>query len=45
VLSAGDPVPDVEVWTEPRTSPERLHDVLGNGLTLLCFYLFDWSPT
>jgi hypothetical protein len=45
VLSQGETVPDVEVWTAPRQSPERLRDVLGNGLTLLCFYLFDWSPT
>ena len=45
MLRGGDPVPDVEVWTEPRQSPERLRAVLGDGLTLLCFYLWDWSPT
>jgi hypothetical protein len=45
VLEPGDGVPDVEIWTEPRRSPERLREVLGEGLTLLCFYLWDWSPT
>jgi hypothetical protein len=45
VLEAGDPVPDVLVWEGPRDEPRPLHDVLGTGLTLLCFYVFDWSPT
>jgi peroxiredoxin len=45
MLGPGDPVPDVEVWTEPGQSPERLRAILGPGLTLLCFYPFDWSPT
>ena len=45
MLGPGDLVPDVEIWTEPRKGPERLGDVLGEGLTLLCFYLWDWSPT
>jgi hypothetical protein len=45
VLGAGDAVPDVRVWTEPRQSPQPLSDVLGDGLTLLAFYLWDWSPT
>jgi hypothetical protein len=44
VLEAGAPVPDVQVWTDIREEPKPLRDVLGDGLTLLCFYLFDWSP-
>jgi hypothetical protein len=45
VLDSGDTVPDVQVWTEPRGAPESLREVLGSGLSLLCFYLWDWSPT
>jgi hypothetical protein len=45
VLGPGDFVPDVMVWMEPRSDPERLKDVLGDGLSLLAFYLWDWSPT
>ena len=45
MLEAGDRVPDVQVWTEPGRGPQRLREVLGNGLTLVCFYLWDWSPT
>ena len=45
MLEAGDRVPDVSVWTAPREEPRPLREVLGNGLSLLCFYLYDWSPT
>jgi hypothetical protein len=45
MLEAGSAVPDVAVWTSPREEAQPLSDVLGEGLTLLCFYLFDWSPT
>jgi hypothetical protein len=45
VLGSGDAVPDVQVWTAPREEARRLTDVLGAGLSLLCFYLYDWSPT
>jgi hypothetical protein len=45
MLEAGDVVPDVLVWTSLREDPRRLRDVLGPGLSLLCFYVFDWSPT
>jgi hypothetical protein len=45
MLRAGDRVPDVEVWTAPREDAQPLKDVLGSGLSLLCFYVFDWSPT
>jgi len=45
VLEAGARVPEVLVWAAPREEPGPLHEVLGDGLTLLCFYVFDWSPT
>jgi hypothetical protein len=44
MLEPGDSVPDVLVWTAPREEPRPLRQVLGVGLTLLCFYLYDWSP-
>jgi len=44
VLEAGDSVPDVLVWTSPREEARPLREILGNGLSLLCFYVFDWSP-
>lgn len=45
VLEAGSPVPDVQVWSAPREEAQPLRDVLGAGLSLLCFYVYDWSPT
>jgi hypothetical protein len=45
MLEAGSAVPDVAVWSAPREEAQPLSDVLGEGLTLLCFYLYDWSPT
>jgi peroxiredoxin len=45
VLEAGARVPDVQIWTSPREDAQALKDVLGEGWTLLCFYLYDWSPT
>ena len=45
MLEAGSPVPDVQVWTAPREEAQQLRDVLGEGLSLLCFYVYDWSPT
>jgi hypothetical protein len=44
VLETGDSVPDILTWTAPREEPQPLRDVLGPGLSLLCFYLYDWSP-
>ena len=44
MLEAGASVPDVQVWTAIREESKPLRGVLGEGLTLLCFYLFDWSP-
>lgn len=44
MLEAGASVPDVQVWADIREESKPLRGVLGDGLTLLCFYLFDWSP-
>jgi hypothetical protein len=44
MLEAGDAIPDVPVWTSPREEAQPLRTVLGDGLSLLCFYVFDWSP-
>jgi len=45
MLEAGARVPDVQVWAAPREEARPLRDVLGEGWTLLCFYVHDWSPT
>jgi hypothetical protein len=45
MLEPGSAVPDVSVWTDPREESRPLRDVLGEGWALLCFYLYDWSPT
>ena len=45
MLEPGDAVPDVQVWAAPREGPTPLRQALGDGLVLLCFYLWDWSPT
>ncbi len=45
MLGPGDIVPEVTVWTAPREEARPLRQVLGAGLPLLCFYLWDWSPT
>jgi hypothetical protein len=45
VLEAGDSVPDMQVWAAPGEESRQLRQVLGAGYTLLCFYLWDWSPT
>jgi hypothetical protein len=45
VLEVGSRIPDVNVWTAPREEAVPLRDALGANYTLLCFYLFDWSPT
>lgn len=45
VLGPGDLVPDVQVWTAPREESRPLRQVLGAGYSLLCFYVYDWSPT
>jgi hypothetical protein len=45
MLGPGDAVPDVQVWTAPREEAVALRQVLGAGHALLCFYVWDWSPT
>jgi hypothetical protein len=45
MLEPGSNVPDVQVWTAPREEARALREVLGEGLALLCFYVYDWSPT
>jgi hypothetical protein len=45
VLGPGDTVPEVRVWAAPREEARPLRDVLGVGYSLLCFYVWDWSPT
>ena len=45
VLEPGASVPDVLVWISPREEARSLREVLGAGLSLLCFYLYDWSTT
>ena len=45
MLGPGDAVPDVQVWAAARENSVPLSTVLGDGLVLLCFYLWDWSPT
>jgi hypothetical protein len=45
MLGLGDQVPDVAVWAVLREEARPLREILGAGLSLLCFYVFDWSPT
>ena len=46
MLGPGDRVPAVRVWAGVRQEASSLRDVLaGEGHALLCFYLWDWSPT
>ena len=45
MLEAGSSVPEVDVWADVREEPKPLRGILGAGLSLLCFYLYDWSPT
>ena len=45
MLQGGSQVPDVLVWGAPREEGRPLREALGPGLVLLCFYVWDWSPT
>ena len=45
MLEAGAPVPDVNVWADIREEARALKEILGPGLSLLAFYVYDWSPT
>ena len=44
VLEPGDRVPDVRVWATLGEDARPLSDVLGDGLSLLLIYVYDWSP-
>jgi hypothetical protein len=44
MLSAGERVPEAEVWTAPRERA-TLAGLAREGPLLLLFYLFDWSST
>jgi hypothetical protein len=44
MVGPGDQVPDVLVWEAPREEARALKEILGARLSLLCFYVFDWSP-
>jgi len=45
MLEPGSRIPSARVWTAPREEPVELVDAIaGDGLALLCFYFFDWSP-
>jgi hypothetical protein len=44
MLAVGDPIPEANVWTAPRT-PQPLRDVFAGKAALIVFYLFDWSST
>ena len=45
MIEIGERAPDATVWLGPREQVQ-LDDVWQDGeLTLLLFYLFDWSST
>ena len=45
MVEPGDRIPRAQVWRAPREYPVDLVEALaGDGLVLLCFYVFDWSP-
>jgi hypothetical protein len=44
MLEPGDRIPDARVWRAPRDDGASLAEAIaGDGLVLLCFYVFDWS--
>lgn len=46
MLAAGDRIPTARVWRAPGEDAVTLAEAIaGDGLALLCFYLWDWSPT
>ena len=45
MIAVGEQAPDAEIWLAPNEAV-RLSEVWQNGeLTLLLFYLLDWSST
>jgi peroxiredoxin len=46
MLGPGDLVPQATVWTGALEDPKPFAEAIaGEGLALVCFYPFDWSPT
>lgn len=46
MLAAGDRIPAARVWRSPGEDAVTLADAIADdGLALLCFYVWDWSPT
>jgi hypothetical protein len=44
MLGPGAEIPAARVWRAPREEPVELQEAIaGEGLVLLCFYVFDWS--
>jgi hypothetical protein len=44
VLTAGERIPDAEVWLAPQERVS-LRALAEEGPVLFLFYLFDWSST
>ncbi|HEY6069580.1 MAG TPA: hypothetical protein VIU81_12885 [Gaiellaceae bacterium] len=44
MLSVGDQIPDVRLWTGPQEQVS-LRELAAEKPLLLLFYLFDWSST
>jgi hypothetical protein len=45
VIEVGERVPEAVVWLGPREQVHLSHIWEDSPLTLLLFYLFDWSST
>ncbi len=45
MLGPGAEVPDVNLWAGPREEALPLREILGPGITVVLFYVYDWSPT
>ncbi len=47
MLAAGDRIPAAQLlWRAPGEEAVSLAEAIaGDGLALVCFYPFDWSPT
>jgi hypothetical protein len=44
MLTHGQPVPEVSLWTAPHER-QTLAEILDGAPALFLFYLFDWSAT
>jgi len=43
MLQPGDRIPHAHVWRAPLDGTSLADAIVGDGLVLLCFYVFDWS--